>query len=89
MQPTSGEAVWFLSTGLSKPLFERLLAAFAREVGAGRERHVVLVPGNLGVSAQRRSPARLSRDDERLIETAEMLLCAGIACHRSAFSRRT
>jgi hypothetical protein len=40
VQPTSGEAVWFLSTGLSKPLFEKLLAAFARDVGAGRDRHI-------------------------------------------------
>ena len=34
---------------------------------------------NLGVSAQRKSPARLSRDYERLVETAEMLLYAGMA----------
>jgi hypothetical protein len=48
VQPTSGEAVWFLSTGLSKPLFEALLAAFARQTGAGRERHIVLVLDNAG-----------------------------------------
>ena len=48
MQPTSGEAVWYLSTGLSKPLFEALLAAFARQTGAGRERHIVLVLDNAG-----------------------------------------
>jgi transposase len=48
VQPTTGEAVWFLSTGLSKPLFEALLAAFARQTGAGRERHVVLVLDNAG-----------------------------------------
>ena len=48
MQPTTGEAVWFLSTGLSKPLFEALLAAFARRTGAGRERHIVLVLDNAG-----------------------------------------
>ena len=46
VQPTSGEAVWFLSTGLSKPLFEKLLAAFARDVGAGRGRRIVLVLDN-------------------------------------------
>ena len=38
---------------------------------------------NLGGSVPRKSPARLSRDYERLIETAEMLLYAGIACHRA------
>ena len=48
MQPTTGEAVWFLSTGLSKPLFEALLAAFARQTGAGRKRHIVLVLDNAG-----------------------------------------
>ena len=48
MQPTTGEAVWFLSTGLSKPLFEALLAALARRTGAGRERHIVLVLDNAG-----------------------------------------
>ena len=48
VQPTTGEAVWFLSTGLSKPLFEALLAAFARRTGAGRARHIVLVFDNAG-----------------------------------------
>ena len=48
MQPTSGETVWYLSTGLSKPFFEALLAAFACETGAGRERHIVLVLDNAG-----------------------------------------
>jgi hypothetical protein len=48
VQPTSGEAVWFLSNGPSKPLFEKLLAAFARGVGAGRERYVALVLDNAG-----------------------------------------
>jgi hypothetical protein len=48
VQPATGEAVWCLSTGLSKPFFAALLAAFAREVGAGRGRHVVLVLDNAG-----------------------------------------
>ena len=48
VQPTSGEAVWFLCNGLSKPLFEQLLAAFAREAGAGHERIIVLVLDNAG-----------------------------------------
>ena len=51
MQPSSGEAVWFLSNGLSKPLFEQLLASFAQQTGAGHERHIVLVLDNLGVAA--------------------------------------
>jgi transposase len=48
VQPTSGETVWYLSTGLSKPFFEALLAAFARQTGAGRERHIVLALDNAG-----------------------------------------
>jgi transposase len=48
VQPTSGETVWYLSTGLSKPFFEALLAAFAQETGAGRERGIVLVLDNAG-----------------------------------------
>ena len=48
MQPTSGETVWYLSTGPSKPFFAELLAAFAQETGAGRERHIVLVLDNAG-----------------------------------------
>ena len=48
VQPTTGEAVWYLSTGLSKRLFEALLASVARQVGAGRERHIILVLDNAG-----------------------------------------
>ena len=47
-RPTSGEAVWYLSSGLSKPLFAALLAASARRTGAGRERRIVLVLDNAG-----------------------------------------
>ncbi|HEY4726791.1 MAG TPA: hypothetical protein VIJ32_01085, partial [Actinomycetes bacterium] len=36
------------ATGLSKRLFAALLASFARQVGAGRARHVVLVLDNAG-----------------------------------------
>jgi hypothetical protein len=48
VRPASGETVWYLSTGLSKPFFEALLAAFAREIGAGHERHIVLLLDNAG-----------------------------------------
>ena len=48
VQPTSGEAVWYLSTGRSKPFFAELLASFARQTGAGRERGIVLVLDNAG-----------------------------------------
>jgi hypothetical protein len=48
VQPTSGETVWYLSTGIDKRFFEALLAAFARQTGAGRERIIVLVLDNAG-----------------------------------------
>src|SRR3712207_6698266 len=48
VQPSSGETVWYLATGLSKPFFAALLAAFARQTGAGRERHIVLALDNAG-----------------------------------------
>jgi transposase len=48
VQPTSGEAVWYLCSGLSKPFFAALLATFARETGAGRERSIILVLDNAG-----------------------------------------
>src|SRR5690349_18839396 len=48
VQPTSGEAIWYLCSGLSKPFFEALLAAFARQTGAGRRRHIIPVLDNAG-----------------------------------------
>ena len=46
--PTSGETFWYISNGVSKPFFAALLALFAREAGAGRERIIVLVLDNAG-----------------------------------------
>src|SRR5687768_15738979 len=40
-QPLSGETIWSLSTGVSKAFFAALLAAFAAESAAGRERSIV------------------------------------------------
>jgi transposase len=48
VQPTSGETVWYLSNGIDKPFFEQLLASFARTVGAGRERMIILVLDGAG-----------------------------------------
>ena len=48
VRPASGEAAWHLSTGLPKPFFGAPLAAFARETGAGRERHIVLMLDDAG-----------------------------------------
>ena len=46
--PASGETVWYLSNGIDKRLFEWMLAAFASETGAGRDRIVVLVLDGAG-----------------------------------------
>jgi transposase len=46
--PTTGETFWYLCDGINKPLFEELLATFAREAGAGRSRIIVLALDNAG-----------------------------------------
>ena len=48
VQPISGEVFWYISNGVSKPFFAALLALFAREAGAGRDRIIVLVLDNAG-----------------------------------------
>ena len=48
VQPISGEVFWYISNGVSKPFFAALLALFAREAGAGRERIIVLGLDNAG-----------------------------------------
>ena len=48
MQPISGETFWSVLNGVSKPFCAALLALFAREAGAGRERIVVLGLDNAG-----------------------------------------
>lgn len=46
--PASGETVWFVSNGIDKPFFAKLLESFARQVGAGRHRIIVLQLDNAG-----------------------------------------
>src|SRR3954452_939624 len=48
VQPISGEVFWYISNGVSKPLFAALLALFAREARAGRDRLIVLGLDNAG-----------------------------------------
>jgi transposase len=48
VQPISGEVFWSVSNGVSKPFFAALLARFAREAGAARERIIVLGLDNAG-----------------------------------------
>jgi transposase len=52
VQPISGEVFWYVSNGVSKPFFAALLALFAREAGAGRERIIVLGLDNAGWHTQ-------------------------------------
>lgn len=42
VQPASGETVWNISNGVSKTLFEAVLADFAKSVGAGKTKRIVL-----------------------------------------------
>jgi transposase len=48
VHPASGRTVWHLATGVSIPLFEVELAAFARAVGAGPGKQIVLVLDRAG-----------------------------------------
>lgn len=48
MAPATGESHWYVGNGVSKPLFEALLAAFAREAGAGRARTIILLLDSAG-----------------------------------------
>lgn len=46
--PASGETFWYLANGVSKPLFEGLLALFAKEAGAAKDRIILLLIDNAG-----------------------------------------
>lgn len=46
--PATGESHWYVGNGVSKPLFEGLLALFAREAGAGERRTVILLLDGAG-----------------------------------------
>jgi hypothetical protein len=48
VSPATGESFWYLSTGIDKALFEEVLALFAREAGAGRDRIIILVLDGAG-----------------------------------------
>jgi transposase len=63
-QPLSGETVWSVSTGISKAFFAALLAAFAEETRAGRERSIGLVLDQAGWHTE---PNRPVPDGIRLV----------------------
>jgi transposase len=61
VHPASGRTIFHLATSVSIPLFEVELAAFARSVGAGPKKEVVLVLDRAGwhVSLHLRVPAHV------------------------------
>ena len=48
VHPASGRTVWFLVDGVSIEVFAAMLTAFARQVGAGPDKEVVLVLDGAG-----------------------------------------
>ena len=46
--PATGETVWYLTDSVSKPIFASLLDRFAKAVGAGPKKRVVLLLDNAG-----------------------------------------
>src|SRR2546429_145230 len=48
VEPATGRTVWNVSNGISKAYFERVLADFAKSVGAGPKKRIVLQLDNAG-----------------------------------------
>jgi hypothetical protein len=48
VRPATGAVVWFIVDGVNTALFSAILAAFAREVGAGAGKHIILVLDQAG-----------------------------------------
>lgn len=48
VHPQSGATCWWLLPTVRTDIFSQVLAAFAREVGAGRDKHVLLVLDRAG-----------------------------------------
>jgi transposase len=48
VEPATGRTVWSISDGICKPLFELVLADFAKSVGAGPDKRIVLQLDNAG-----------------------------------------
>jgi hypothetical protein len=57
--PITGETVWYLSNGIDKPFFAKLLEAFARQTSAGRDRIIILELDDAGLHI----PENLPRAD--------------------------
>ena len=48
VRPATGQVVWFIADAINTAAFSAILAAFAREVGAGAGKHVILVLDRAG-----------------------------------------
>jgi hypothetical protein len=48
VEPASGATVWNISNTISKPLFELMLADFAKSASAGKDKRIVLQLDNAG-----------------------------------------
>jgi len=48
VEPASGKTVWNVATAISKEMFEAILADFAKNVGAGQAKRIVLQLDNAG-----------------------------------------
>jgi transposase len=48
VRPATGQVVWFLGNRVNTPLFTAILASFAREVGAGPGKSVLVMLDNAG-----------------------------------------
>ncbi len=48
VEPATGATVWNISDGIGKQLFELVLADFAKSVGAGKDKRIVLQLDNAG-----------------------------------------
>jgi hypothetical protein len=48
VHPRRGDVHWWLASGVSVALFQRVLEAFAAQTGAGRDKTIVLVLDNAG-----------------------------------------
>ena len=48
VQPSKGEVVWFLFNTVNAAAFQETLKAFAREIGAGKDKIVIVVIDNAG-----------------------------------------
>ncbi len=74
VHPASGRTLFHLATSVSIPLFEVELAEFARQAGAGPDKHIVLVLDRAGwhTSVRLRVPEHVVARQEELLPPARL-----------------